>query len=406
MSNKLFTFVSGAAGSGKTTLIKERIKKNNKYALLTSSTGIAAINLDESAITLASALHYFDTASMLNSYKQGYLINWLRKAIKDYNNLVIEEVSMLPAKQLDIVYSCINELNSEGYKKRGLILVGDMCQLAVVNGEMAFEANCWPEFESNTIRLDKIWRQSNTKFIEALSLLRAGKAREAVKSLVELNTEFRNDLDNDFDGTTIVPTNEEVKHYNAKRLIKLNKKIVKCDIRRDGKQLNEWTKFIPIRLSMAIGAYVMILTNAKDFSYGNGDCGFIRDYKDDKFYIELIRNKKIVVVGRITRNNLSDKRPDKNNGFLSHTDFMTGKWVIGKINYHPIRLAYATSSHKSQGLTLDRVQIDISHKFFGSPSMAYVAISRVRSIEGLKIVGTPKLLENRITIDERIKRWV
>jgi ATP-dependent exoDNAse (exonuclease V) alpha subunit len=87
-------------------------------------------------------------------------------------------------------------------------------------------------------------------------------------------------------------------------------------------------------------------------------------------------------------------------------DYEDGKWVIGEIYYYPLRLAYASTVHKSQGLTLDRVQIDFINQFFGQPSMAYVALSRVRTAEGLRLVGTPKLLEERCNVARKVLRWI
>jgi ATP-dependent DNA helicase PIF1 len=87
-------------------------------------------------------------------------------------------------------------------------------------------------------------------------------------------------------------------------------------------------------------------------------------------------------------------------------DYEHEKWVIGEVYYYPIRIAYATTVHKSQGLTLDSVQIDIANGFFGQPSMAYVALSRVRSAEGLRIVGTPSLLANRCNVSKKVLRWL
>ena len=87
-------------------------------------------------------------------------------------------------------------------------------------------------------------------------------------------------------------------------------------------------------------------------------------------------------------------------------DFVEGKWITGEISYTPIRLAYASTVHKSQGLSLDRVQIDYSHPFFGEPSMSYVALSRCRTPQGLTIVGSRKLIEDRTNISSEILDWL
>lgn len=406
--NSIFQLITGVAGSGKTYLIKERIKQNPKYALLTASTGISAINLSEDAITLASALRYFNTESMVNSYKEGWLINWARLALKNYNNIVIEEFPLIGAKQLDIIYSVINELNQEGYKKRGIILVGDFIQLPAIKEKPCFEANCWNEFENNITKLTKVHRQTNPLFLEALNNIRAGNKKEGVELLLKCNVEFVDKLDLKYEGTTIIPKNDQVKSYNIKRLIDLKGDLITVDIIREGKQLSEWTNHIPLRLNLKIGSYIMITNNSKELIYGNGDCGYVEKFEYDNFYIRLVRNNNLVRVGRVIRKNLSEHIPRNfnNNGFKLYTDYLTSRFVIGHVKYHPIRLAYSSTVHRTQGLTLDNIQVDITNDFFKEPSMIYVALSRVKEAEGLRIVGTPNLLMSRINIDEKVRRWV
>ena len=86
-------------------------------------------------------------------------------------------------------------------------------------------------------------------------------------------------------------------------------------------------------------------------------------------------------------------------------DYDKDVYVLGEVVYMPVRLAWATTVHKSQGLTLDQVQVDMGHGFFGGPSMAYVALSRVRSPEGLTVVGSPSLLQKRIKAPAECERW-
>jgi ATP-dependent exoDNAse (exonuclease V) alpha subunit len=83
------------------------------------------------------------------------------------------------------------------------------------------------------------------------------------------------------------------------------------------------------------------------------------------------------------------------------------KWEIeGTVTYMPLRLAYGTTVHKSQGLTMDRVQVLITDDFFSAPGMLYVALSRARSLEGLRIVGTERMFVGRCGVDEKVRRWL
>lgn len=107
------------------------------------------------------------------------------------------------------------------------------------------------------------------------------------------------------------------------------------------------------------------------------------------------------------RPNLSDDEPSyKTGNFQHYLDPMTGQWIIGTIRYFPLRLAYASTIHKSQGLSLDRVQIDTRDKFFSAPSMAYVAISRARTPEGLTLVGTPESIASKMIMSKEVIKYV
>ena len=99
----------------------------------------------------------------------------------------------------------------------------------------------------------------------------------------------------------------------------------------------------------------------------------------------------------------ANMRPNKE---IPYFDYLEEKWVIGEITYLPLRLAYAATVHKTQGLTLDTVQIDYSNAFFGQPSMSYVALSRIKSPQGLKIVGNPALVARRTNISTEVLKWL
>jgi ATP-dependent exoDNAse (exonuclease V) alpha subunit len=89
-----------------------------------------------------------------------------------------------------------------------------------------------------------------------------------------------------------------------------------------------------------------------------------------------------------------------------HFDRQREKWVHGALYYTPLRPAWATTVHKSQGLTLDRVQLDCRAWFFGKPAMAYVALSRCKTPEGLVVVGSPEMLAKKVKVDPRVVEWL
>lgn len=407
-----FCFLTGKAGSGKSTALRLMSENGPNYIELTSTTGIAAVNLG--GRTIHSTLKFFNLKSLENNYNSGKLQWELRKVRNRKRVLGIEEVSMLGAQQLDFIAAAVDEINNDrSGKELGIHLCGDLAQLPVIsrppeNMKMVFKSEYWDRFQNNTVKLEKIWRQTNPDFIEAMNLVRVGKGKEAVLQLQKCGVVFKDEVDWNFDGTTLIPLNDKVDYYNTKRLGELKTPMIRTVSKKFGVNLNEWDKLIPAELRLKIGAYVMILSNdIPNFNYVNGDTGLIKDYdmQKDKFSIELTRTKQIVKIGRIVRENISDQSPGQSNftgNFHPYICPKTSDWVIGLISFHPLRLAYASTIHKSQGLSLDRVQIDTKHSFFSAPAMSYVAMSRARTSDGLILVGRPEEIANKIRINPEV----
>lgn len=415
----MFKLITGRAGTGKTTLVKSQVEQNPDYGILCSTTGISAVNLGTT--TINSILRYFDTDSLMDKFIEGKIQPIIRHLNKNYENLIIDEVSMMDGSQLDIIVNAIDQVNEANEnKKLGLILVGDFAQLPPVKGKWCFEAETFKEkFSENVEFLTKIWRQDNLEFIEALNFARQGKGNELLGLLKELKVEFNAELDTKYKGTTIFAKNQQVDSYNITRLLQIGKPEIKTEKKTDGKLLGEWNK-IPEQLKVKEGAYVMILANkslgyegliSSGFEYSNGDCGYIKEYNKDRdsFIIELVRNKQIVEIARITRYNETKQKPDNTENFYDnfepYYDEERKRYILGWVSFHPIRLAYGITCHKSQGLTLDNAQIDIRNHFFGSPNILYVALSRARTIEGLRIVGMERLIEKRCSVDKKVLGW-
>ncbi len=467
-------FVTGEAGTGKTYTLKQRIieakekvsnGKGRYYGSLCATTGIAAVNLSggtgDSVSTINSELRFFDTENLQDRYAERKLHEALEKVAQKGANLVVDELSMMEALQLDLIYQAMLEVNELSFIQRrgglGLVLSGDFCQLPPVKGKFAFEAKCWPKIAENITKLTKVWRQDNVEFLKAINAARRGDGDTTAEVLEGLHTSknpiFVDCLSSKYDGTTICALNRDVDSINKSRLIELlhqGKREIKFKTLRWGKQRGEW-KNIPEENTFAIDAYCMILANnPPDFDYANGDCGILVDVVGDKqAVIELVRNGLEVQVKTVIRRVYEKTCPPEceeppeakkfkewseekdalgttdrailkaqyrsyllgltlqyKQPFKPYFDFEENKWVVGEITYMPLRLAYASTVHKTQGLTLDRVQIDPYAKFFGEPSMMYVALSRVRSPEGLRIVGSPKLVVERTNIVEDILPWI
>jgi hypothetical protein len=429
-----FTYLAGAAGSGKTFAMKDAARQRPGL-LLCATTGIAAINLG--GTTVNAQLGYFDTKSLQESWTNGFLAARLGKLWKaGVRRLVLDEVSMLDGDQLTYLVKAIEEVNGRGYvlSKReaedesgppnlGLTLVGDFAQLPPVKAPFAFESTEWDRFEPNTITLTEIKRQADPAFIEALRAARRGDGRAA---LAFFGPTLQTETDDRFEGPTLLAKNEAVDRYNWLRLNRLTGADIHFASSREGKQRSEWgnpdkppnTWGIPPRLHLKIGALVMILANKRfpmgtGFEYVNGDLGELMDADEEHHvaYVTLQRTGQDVAVDYVRREVLipMDSARRKELIALGQAEKIAdgGKWEIaGWISYMPLRVAYASTVHKSQGLSLDRVQVNIRDGFFKSPGMLYVALSRARSAGGLRLVGSSAAFVERCTTDPRLKQWL
>jgi ATP-dependent DNA helicase PIF1 len=420
-------FRTGRAGTGKSFWVMEQAQKDESWACVTATTGIASVNLG--AVTLNSTLRYFDTLSMRDAFLSGHLTRALHKIALKKKWFLVEEASMLEEPQLDYLYRATQEANrySDIKQPMGILLVGDFAQLPPVKGEWAFTAACWPEFASNTVRMDKVWRQGEGPFLDALNHARMGDGGACAEVLTAAGMKWNSARVVEFDGTTILPKNDMVSRHNAEVLKGVLGQSFKVTSERWGQQRSEWGENkrthewgIPPSMEMKIGAYVMILSNTRDFSMVNGDCGYVRQWNAEAqtFDIELVRTGKVVTVGRIIREVAQDDEPSgwhgdevselAGEGWLPRPHYRPKdkRYVTGQVRYFPMRLAYASTVHKSQGLSLDRVQVDMRDRFFSGNAMAYVALSRCRTLEGLRVVINKDSFVRQVKMDERVRRWL
>lgn len=410
-------FVCGRAGTGKSYWAKQQISADPEWGLLCATTGIAAVNLD--ATTLNSRLKFFDTASLQESYLQGNLTRSIHDIALQYRRLVIDEVSMMDARQLDLIHRATSEAN--GYRDLasrplGLVVVGDFAQLPPVKATWAFRANCWPEFSAHTTRLTHVWRQDQLEFLNALDAARRGQGELAASILSAVGIQWHSERRIEFDGTTIVSLNKEVDRHNNLALDRLPGNMLNVSSRRWGKGVNDakW-KNVPERLQLKIGAYVMILSNDPEWAYCNGDCGHLEALDGATAQVRLVRNGQVVSIPHIVRSVSSKDKPSgwsQSNpigveGYRAqlHRDTKR-KYVEGQVGYLPLRVAYASTVHKSQGLSLDRTQIDFRQSFFGSPALLYTALSRCRTLEGLRLVGDRDRFIQRCRCDPAVGEWL
>lgn len=407
----VFQFVCGTAGCGKTTLVRNRCADYDD-ALLMATTGIAAVNLGEGVTTINSLLMFFDTNDLRSAYEVGRLGAFLNRFYRSgYRRLILDEVSMLDAEQLTILVTCIEDQNaqreSEGQEPFGLTLVGDFFQLPPVKAAFAFESPVWDRFEPNTLRLTKIWRQSDAEFLKALHAVRRGDRQTALDYFRE---RLHKSQESQYDGTTIFAKNDEVDRHNKLRLMQLLKPVETFTATRQGKQSGEW-KQIPDRLELKPGCLVMILANRREkrpagddsgepmpLIYANGDLGhYVGKFNESIAVVKLLRTGQEVYVHPAVKEKSS---ATGNKGVKAARNE-----IEGSITYMPLRVAYGTTVHKTQSLTLDRVQVVYHSQFWAQVGMLYTALSRCRTPEGLHLVGTPEQFAARVTVNPKLARW-
>lgn len=481
-----FGAILGAAGTGKSYELAKRNSANPNYGKLTATTGIAAVNLGVGVTTVNSALGYYNDESAEEGLHTGRMAGrFCKLADQGYENLVIDEVSMMSKRQLWALCAANLDANRmlEQRKQKGigLLLTGDFLQLPPVKGEFAFLSKTWKSFELSIEHLTKVYRQTNPLFLDALNAARAGKGTTATMKLKEAGVNFVGARDDYFDGTSLVSTNATAALINGTRFADLTEPINEYKSARWGQEQSEW-KEIPAVLEMKIGAAVMVLANEPgSFSYVNGDQGILREVTEYSAIVEVRRgqqysvqeipfvwresvqmlkpdgvqefagflingmmyfslaevtahfqSKKVYIEDRKTYYEMKEELDERNEKidlqrrlvfaqFIRQYDsYVTEsinarrpyyncdqkKWVIGWIEYMPLRLAWASTIHKSQGLTLDRVQIDARDRFAGNPAMMYVALSRCRTPENIRVVCDLATFSRRIQTSQECLRWV
>lgn len=463
VGREMFEYICGTAGVGKTALAK-RIAQLYRGTELAATTGIASVNLGEGT-TINALLKYFDADSLRENYTDGRLHTILRHLRNTgVRRIVLDEVSMLDGRSLTYMVRAIREVNEgkqqqddirvgdddagdagdqeavdlTGDNQIGLTLVGDFGQLPPVPDndpktgrkipvQFAFESAEWPAFAPHITKLTKIWRQDAQDFIAALHAVRRGD-RRALDFFTP--DRFVDSTDDNFEGSTIFAKNDAVDRYNQLRLDELHTTPIAYKSERTGKQRGDW-KQIPDVLNLKEGALSMILANRRLFDeetrakgqmiYANGDlCTILPQDGNMGWLVKLHRNNRLVRVLPIIRANTIPLEPGRRKELIAlygrenlHLHIPTDingveekKEIIGTILYMPLRCAYGCTVHKTQGLTLDKVQVNIRDPFFQQPGMLFVALSRARTAEGLRIVGTPDGFAQRCTVNPRVLPWL
>lgn len=389
-------FMTGKAGTGKSTFLRYIVENTKKRTVVLAPTGIAAVNAG--GVTLHSFFHipFKPLLSDDPELQMRNLRQRLRhtaeqqKLIRELELVVIDEVSMVRADIIDFVDKVLRLYSGrlrEPFGGKQLLLVGDVFQLEpVVTSDMRdifrgnypnmyfFSANVFREFALVPIELRKVYRQSDAIFISMLDRMRLGISTAA--DIAQLNSRVSEGGSAHTDDFTITlaPKRDTVDNINSTRLGKLRRKLYTFEgIIRD--KFPENSLPAPLVLELKVGAQVVFVRNDPERRWVNGTIGKIHSVSEHSLEV-MMENGDTHIVNREIWENVS-YRYDKETKKIEEE-------VLGTFTQYPLRLAWALTIHKSQGLTFPRVIIDMQGGAFAA-GQAYVALSRCQSLEGLTL---------------------
>ena len=376
-------FLTGPAGTGKSVTLKSIITHCEKEGLslgITATTGSAAFLIGGKTIHSYLGIGLAkESAEKIFEYTR-YNLSHTVKKLRALKVLIIDEISMLDIELFEKIskYLSLVRYNSKPFGGLQLVLTGDFCQLEPVSGDYCFKSDVWEKLKLDTIYLHKMIRQDgDIKFQKMLMKLRYGICSD--KTFERLSKLKENKI------TTITPTILYPKNYDVdkinnaeyKKLIEsgVEKKVypVELPILKKNKDKSQtWLnnlKDIPEQIELCIGSQVVVLANIdQEKGIVNGTRGCITELK-----------KKSVVIKRV-------------NGSTYEIEYHKNASIEDKevfISHMPLKLAYALTIHKAQGMTLDAVEIDIGPNIFAA-GQAYTALSRAQNLKSIYIKAISK----------------
>lgn len=415
-------FLTGKAGTGKTTLLREIIATTHKNTVVVAPTGIAALNAGGVTIHSMFQLPFggfipsFNVESQFtetvkfeskDTLRRHFKMGGLKKSvIRNMELLIIDEVSMLRADLLDAMDYMMQTVRKKTTPFGGVqvLFIGDLLQLppvirdeewrtlrAYYRGKFFFHSHVVQQNPPLYIELSKIFRQTDSTFISVLNNLRNNQI--SAEDIQVLNKYVKPDFDlkTNKGYITLTTHNAKADTMNSQALLDLKGELItyKPDIVGDFPE-----KIFPIeeQLKLKVGAQVMFVKNdtSMDKSYFNGKMGIIKSLSSQEILVHFPEEDKTIEVEKYEWQNIRYK--------VDQATKEIEEEVLGTFVHYPIKLAWAITVHKSQGLTFDKAAIDVSQVFM--PGQAYVALSRLRSLEGLILLSPLRM--NGISNDQDV----
>ena len=396
LSHTPVTFITGRAGTGKTTFIQylRNVYKGNLVVL--APTGMTAINIK------GQTIHSFFRFPP-RTFEDDEISNNYNKIIDQINMIIIDEVSMVQSDVIDHMDFALRKWkkNQVAFGGVQLVLVGDCFQLSPwikfgaekkrfetkYKSQWFFDAHVLQNIEFEPINFTKIFRQKDPDFIRVLNRLRINRYSD--NDIQYINDICFNNKNIDQEQIILTTINEHADNLNKVELDKINSEIRKYNAKKVNMITDEITKTIPECLELKVGAKVVITKNINGAV--NGSLAIVKEMYDDRVKIEVCDTKKIVVCTFEKWEQFEYEWDEINKKISSHK--------IGEYSQIPLRLGWAITIHKSQGLTFNSIKIDLTKGVF-APGQTYVALSRCKTLNKISLVK--KLVSKDIIVEQRI----
>ncbi len=401
-------FLTGKAGTGKTTFLRTLKEHSNKRIVVLAPTGVAAINAQGVTIHSFFQLPFTPFVPEMNIQTKFDFSKEKRRIIKTLDLLIIDEISMVRADVLDAIDTIMRRFRNYNKPFGGvqLLMIGDLQQLTPVvtlqDSPILQQHYPTPYFFSSkalalinyvTIELTTVFRQQDPTFIHLLNNIREGKLSSNDIQLLNTryNPNFRSPLGSDY--ILLTTHNNIADNYNAMQLVRIAEQSYSFIATTKG-TFPKTSYPAEKTLTLKRGAQVMFIRNDSNGQYYNGKIAHVVDISSNAIFVKSPGEEKVIEVKQEVWENTKY--------ILNETTKQIEVEIQGTFTQYPLRLAWSITIHKSQGLTFEHAIIDAGKSF--AAGQVYVALSRCKSIEGLVLKSF--ITEESIINDEQVDQYM